>query len=427
MSGDLRPNGATLRGNEAHNTIFARVLKNAGAGSCIRRLFIILIIAAFCFGSPMFVSASESLFSDVTDPAKYYYAPVYWGQENGIVMGFSDGTFRPDANCTRGQAVTFLWRLAGKPAPKGKSSRFTDVKETDSYFKAVLWGTEKGIVTGYADGTFRPGAVCKREHVVTFLWRLAGKPEPKSGTAKFSDVRSDAYYYKAVLWAAGKKITYGYKDGTFRPADDCHREHLVTFIYRFASVEENFYVSKITDSIFQRIKGKSYKSNCTVAREDLRYLHVLHVDIDGKIHEGEMICNARIANDVMEILTELYRQRYPIEKMRLVDEYDADDEKSMEDNNSSCFNFRFISHTTKVSKHGLGMAVDINPLYNPYIKTVNGRRVVEPVTAGAYTDRSKEFAYKINRNDLCCRLFREHGFTWGGDWSSMKDYQHFEK
>jgi hypothetical protein len=100
--------------------------------------------------------------------------------------------------------------------------------------------------------------------------------------------------------------------------------------------------------------------------EDLRYLHVLHKDIDGNEHEGEMIVNYHIAEDVLNILHELYDNDYPIEKIRLVDEYDADDELSMEDNNSSSFNFRFISHTGRISKHGLGLAVDINTLYNPY-------------------------------------------------------------
>jgi hypothetical protein len=115
-----------------------------------------------------------------------------------------------------------------------------------------------------------------------------------------------------------------------------------------------------------------------------------------------------------------------IEKIRLVDEYDADDELSMEDNNSSAFNFRFISHTTRVSKHGLGLAVDINTLYNPYTKVVDGVRIVEPITGEPYLDREADFPCKIDHDDLCYRLFIEHGFEWGGDWEDRKDYQHFE-
>ena len=190
--------------------------------------------------------------------------------------------------------------------------------------------------------------------------------------------------------------------------------------------QEGFYTTEITDDVFDRMKGKSFKDDCTLAREDLRYLHVLHKDADGNTHEGEMVVNAHIADDVLDILRELYENSYPIEKIRLVDEYGADDELSMEDNNSSSFNFRFISHTTRVSKHGLGLAVDINTLYNPYTKVVDGERIVEPVTGEPYLDREASFDYKIEKGDLCYNLFIEHGFEWGGEWTDRKDYQHFE-
>ena len=191
--------------------------------------------------------------------------------------------------------------------------------------------------------------------------------------------------------------------------------------------DNNFYAAEIDDVIFARIKGKSYKDDCTVPLSDLRYLHVIHIGFDGEPHEGELICNASIAADLLDIFQKLYEAGYQIEKIRLVDEYNADDEASMRDNNSSCFNFRFISHTTKVSKHGLGLAVDINTLYNPYIKTVDGKTHIEPATAGEYVDRTKDFPHKIDENDLCYKLFTLHGFEWGGNWKSVKDYQHFEK
>lgn len=191
--------------------------------------------------------------------------------------------------------------------------------------------------------------------------------------------------------------------------------------------EEAFYISKIPDDIFEKMQGKSYKADCTVPREDLRYLHVLHMGFDGQTKEGELVVNKAIAEDVLAIFRQLYEAEYPIEKVRLVDEYDADDEASMSDNNSSAFNFRFISHTTKISKHGLGMAVDINTLYNPYVKTVNGKLSIEPANAEAYVDRSGNFPHKIDHDDLCYKLFTRYGFIWGGDWTHSKDYQHFEK
>lgn len=189
---------------------------------------------------------------------------------------------------------------------------------------------------------------------------------------------------------------------------------------------DSFCITTITDELFARICGKSFKEDCTLPREDLRCLHVLHRDLDGNEHEGEMIVNVHIAEDVLDILKQLYEADYPIEKIRLIDEYNADDEASMEDNNSSAFNFRFISHTTRVSKHGLGLAVDINTLYNPYTKIVDGERIVEPVTGAPYLDRSADFPYKIDENDLCYRLFTEKGFEWGGSWEDRQDYQHFE-
>lgn len=189
---------------------------------------------------------------------------------------------------------------------------------------------------------------------------------------------------------------------------------------------EDFYISEITDELFEKMQGKSYKDDCNVPREDLRYIHILHKNLEGDTCEGEMVCHKIIAQDLLEIFEELYLNDYPIERMVLIDEYGADDETSMTANNSSCFNYRVISHTTKISKHGLGIAVDINPLYNPYTKIVDGTRIVEPAAGEPYLDREADFPYKIDEDDLCYKLFIEHGFEWGGSWTRAKDYQHFE-
>jgi len=189
---------------------------------------------------------------------------------------------------------------------------------------------------------------------------------------------------------------------------------------------DGFFVTRINDELFAKMQKKSFKENCPLHRDDLRYLHLLHKDLQGKTREGEMVCNSYIAAPLIDIFQKLYKAQYPIEKIRLIDEYDADDESSMRDNNSSCFNFRFISHTNKISNHGLGLAVDINPLYNPYTKQVDGKRIVEPATAEKYLDRRQKFPCKIDRDSLCRKLFAAHGFEWGGDWEDRKDYQHFE-
>ena len=189
-----------------------------------------------------------------------------------------------------------------------------------------------------------------------------------------------------------------------------------------------FSIHAIPDTIFALMQGRSYKRDCTVARSSLRYILCLHRDDGGRSIVGEMVVNKSIAADVVEIFRRLYEAGYPIERMRLIDYWDADDERAMTANNSSSFNFRFISHTKKVSKHGMGMAIDINPLYNPYTKTLRGgKTIVEPAASRPYLDRNRKFKYKITRGDLCYRLFRKYGFRWGGDWKTMKDYQHFEK
>lgn len=191
---------------------------------------------------------------------------------------------------------------------------------------------------------------------------------------------------------------------------------------------DNFFRNiAIPDTIFDLMRGKTYKDDCVVPRDSLRYLLCLHRDINGRAIVGEMVVNTCIADVVLGIFRELYENRYPIEKMRLMDYWDAVDEMAMRDNNSSSFNFRFITHTTKVSKHGKGVAIDINTLYNPYHKVLgDGSELIEPSTGAPYLDRSKSFNYKIEKGDLCYRLFIKNGFEWGGEWTSCKDYQHFE-
>ncbi|MBQ9641373.1 MAG: M15 family metallopeptidase [Bacteroidaceae bacterium] len=184
----------------------------------------------------------------------------------------------------------------------------------------------------------------------------------------------------------------------------------------------------LPDSVFLRMKGRSYGADCTVARSELRYLQVEHWDADGVSRVGELVCNKAIAQDLLEIFRQLYDAKYPIGSIRLIDDFDASDELSMTANNTSCFNFRFVTGTRTVSKHGLGMAIDINPLYNPYIRLRDGH--VEPAAGRAFVQdrhRRTDIPMKIDANDLCCKLFKQHGFKWGGDWKSVKDYQHFEK
>ncbi|MCM1268824.1 MAG: M15 family metallopeptidase [Bacteroidales bacterium] len=195
--------------------------------------------------------------------------------------------------------------------------------------------------------------------------------------------------------------------------------------------QEGFFYEPLTDTVKERITGISYpESGCTVPYEDLRYVGLKYIDFDGQEQIGELICNQAVAQDMVEIFYELYRNDYRLERVCLIDAYDGDDTASMSDNNTSCFNYRVVDGTTNLSKHAYGLAIDVNPYYNPYVvfgRNSDGSDYISPPGSEIYADRSKSFPYKIDENDLCYRLFTEHGFTWGGNWNSTKDYQHFQK
>ncbi len=191
---------------------------------------------------------------------------------------------------------------------------------------------------------------------------------------------------------------------------------------------DGFYYEPISNEIFRRISGISYPVDCQVPLDELRYISLLYIDFNGETRTGEMICNKDLAQDIVEIFYELYKSSYQIESIKLIDEFGGDDNASMLANNTSCFNYRVVEGTTHLSNHALGRAVDINPFYNPYITyNKDGTTNVFPTGSEKYADRTASFPYKIDENDLSYKLFIEHGFTWGGNWNSVKDYQHFEK
>ena len=161
----------------------------------------------------------------------YYEDAVVWAVEKGITSGTSTVTFDPNGNCTRAQAVTFLWRAAGSPAPKTKVMPFTDVPSGSYYYDAVLWAMEQGITKGTSDTAFSPNASCTRAQIVTFLWRANGSPAV-SGNSAFTDVAADAYYAAAVTWAEKNGVTGGIGGGLFGSNNNCTRAQIVTFIYR---------------------------------------------------------------------------------------------------------------------------------------------------------------------------------------------------
>ena len=172
-------------------------------------------------------------FTDVKAGA-YYEDAVKWAVDKAVTSGKTVTTFAPNESCTRAQAVTFLWRAAGSPEPTASEMTFTDVKAGSYYYKAVLWAVENKITSGMSDTLFAPDATCSRSQIVTFLYRMQNSPESKAENP-FTDVKADAYYANAVLWAVENGVTTGASATTFDPAGDCTRGQIVTFLYRCLS------------------------------------------------------------------------------------------------------------------------------------------------------------------------------------------------
>lgn len=192
------------------------------------------------------------------------------------------------------------------------------------------------------------------------------------------------------------------------------------------------YEIKTTGSAYSRINGKSYRENPNVKLSDLRYLKVLHYNYNHDYQVGEIIVNAGLAEEMLQIFRELYDAEYEVESMHLVDNYwtgdgDTTDSASIDVNNTSSFNYRAATGGSKLSNHAYGFAIDINPQQNPYVSYKNGKASWSHKNANDYIARDTGLPHMITREDTAYKIFKAHGFKWGGDWENPKDYQHFEK
>lgn len=187
-------------------------------------------------------------------------------------------------------------------------------------------------------------------------------------------------------------------------------------IAEMAGAREGFAVKEIPDEVMQRMqRGGSYPKGCPVKRSQLRYLTLRHWNMQGEEKDGELVCNAQIADDMLAIFEELYDAHYPIHSVRLIDDFGADDNASVAANNTSSFCYRTVAGTKTLSHHARGMAIDINPKDNPLVRPA---RKGGPIPKVAHT---------ITESDICYKAFRKRGFTWGGHWRTLKDYQHFQR
>lgn len=199
-----------------------------------------------------------------------------------------------------------------------------------------------------------------------------------------------------------------------------------------------FTSSELTEVQKEAMNGKSYIENPDISYDDLRYIKVLHYNFYHQIQVGELVVNQAIAEDCRQIFMELFQEEYEINSMHLIDRYYEKDQarnreqvdiSSINDDNTSAFHYRKIAGTEVLSNHAYGMAIDINPLENPYVKEADLQQTVASPYKdyNSYKDRTAQRAHMISKDDACYRIFKSHGFQWGGEWNGNKDYQHFEK
>lgn len=199
-----------------------------------------------------------------------------------------------------------------------------------------------------------------------------------------------------------------------------------------------FTSSELTEVQKEAMNGKSYIENPDISYDDLRYIKVLHYNFCHQIQVGELVVNQAIAEDCRQIFMELFQEEYEIHSMYLIDRYYEKDQarngeqvdiSSINDDNTSAFHYRKIAGTEVLSNHAYGMAIDINPLENPYVKEADLQQTVASPYKdyNSYKDRTAQRAHMISKDDACYRIFKAHGFQWGGEWNGNKDYQHFEK
>ena len=202
----------------------------------------------------------------------------------------------------------------------------------------------------------------------------------------------------------------------------------------FSNLEKYFMSWEIEagDNLYQRINGKSYRDNPYVPLSTLRYVKLPHYNFTGELQVGELVVNQDILEDVKDIFMELFQAKYQIQSMYLIDNYwtgdpDTTDTASIDVNNTSAFCYREITGGGRLSNHAYGRAIDLNPQQNPYVSYSTGQPKWSHSNADAYIARDTGLPHVITHEDLAYKLFKEHGFSWGGDWNNPKDYQHFDK
>ena len=355
----------------------------------------------------------------------------------GVVLGATSTVFSPQAAITRGHVAVLVVRAArraGVELPRG-DARFSDTAgATVEVRDAVERIAEAGITRGYGDGTFRPSASLPRDQAASLLIRLQQRldgplPEPQDCFDDDAGTHRDAI---RRLCALG--VTQGSGNRRYQPQVLLSRAQLAATLVRLLDVDAegglvtplppvpaySGTVSPIDDATAARMSS-SHRAGCPVALSDLRLLQLRHWGFDGRTHVGDMVVHADAGQAVVDAFGRIYAERTVVERIRLVDEYGGDDDRSMAANNTSGYNCRTVAGTSTFSQHAFGRAVDVNPVQNPYVTA----RAVEPAAGRAYLDRADIRPGMAVAGGPVVGAFRASGWGWGGDFSSSKDYQHF--
>ena len=358
---------------------------------------------------------------------------AYW---YGITGGSTTLAFAPSSGVRRDQAAALLARTveaAGADLPAPADSGFTDVAG-NAHRHRIDQLAAVGVVSGTSATTFEPLGPVHRDQVATLLVRayehITGV-ELEAGGYPFVDVAGNTH-----AGAIDKAVTAGFTEGTsadtYNPRERVRRDQMARFIARMldkavagghtaprpAGFEGR--ARPLPDDVRAFMTGRSWRPGCPVGLDDLSLLEVTHHGFDDRPHWGRMVVATSVASPTVDAMRRLHDARFPVARMRLVDHYGADDDASMDDNNTSAFNCRPVTGGSSWSEHSYGTAIDVNPVQNPYVR---GSTVL-PSAGGDYLDRSSVRPGMIVRPGPVTDAFAGMGWGWGGDFQSLRDYMH---
>lgn len=353
-----------------------------------------------------------------------------------VIRGRVVDAFQPAASLRRDQMATIIAgsiEAAGGRLPPPDRGAFPDVSD-GPHRDAIERLAAAGIVEGRADGSYAPGAHVPRGQMTAFLVRAhdhvlgaSDEPAPRA----FEDTAGHPHE-ATINRAAQLGLASGKTPTRFAPQELTLRGQTATFVARLLHRSADAGVMTaprwgftssvhgISASLERQMTGSSYRSGCPVRPTDLRLLEIVHHGFDGRDRVGLLVLHRDAVADVRVALTRSYEAGFRIERMRLIDRYGADDDRSMAANNSSAFNCRTVGGSTRWSEHAYGRAIDLNPVQNPYVSG----STVAPDAGRAYLDRSNVRRGMLVSGDATVTAFEDRGWGWGGDWSSVKDYQH---